>query len=286
MLVQCPHCSKQLNVPDTAAGKKAKCPGCNQVFDIAAPTAVAAAPPVPRPAPPPPPPPARGDAIEDDDRLRRRDRDDDYDDDRGRRRRRDEDDDDRPRSRRDDDYDDDRPRRRDRDDDYDDDRGRRRGSGVKSGGVTGVGVMGIVLGSLDLLLGLCMLIGVLFIGGEGGRGGAFAIPGFGGAMAIMVIVTLIILAWGAMAISAGVGILNRRNWARITMLVVGALGAVAGLIFLLGAIGSLSGPDIPGAGGARMMGFLINFLIAAILIGYCVWAYVVLLNSRNAAEFS
>ncbi len=34
------------------------------------------------------------------------------------------------------------------------------------------------------------------------------------------------------------------------------------------------------------MGFLINLLIAAILIAYCVWSYVVLLNGRNGSEFN
>ena len=44
MLVHCPSCNKNLNVPDSAAGKKARCPGCNNVFGIAAPAAIAVTP--------------------------------------------------------------------------------------------------------------------------------------------------------------------------------------------------------------------------------------------------
>jgi hypothetical protein len=80
MLVQCPSCAKQLNVPDTAVGKKAKCPACTSVFEIIAPPAVAAAPNPSKTTPPPPPVLKNAD----EDRPRRRQRDDDEDDDRPR----------------------------------------------------------------------------------------------------------------------------------------------------------------------------------------------------------
>jgi ribosomal protein S27E len=118
MLVACPSCSKQLNVPDSAAGKKAKCPVCTKVFDIPGGVAVAVA---PAPKAPPPAPPRR-DRIEDEDRPRRRPREDE------------EDDDDRPRGKRgrdrDRDEDIDAPRGRPDDREDDDDRpSRRRGAG-------------------------------------------------------------------------------------------------------------------------------------------------------------
>ena len=34
MKVVCPHCDKRLNVPDELAGRRAKCPGCKQPFDL------------------------------------------------------------------------------------------------------------------------------------------------------------------------------------------------------------------------------------------------------------
>lgn len=63
MLVQCPSCSKKLNVPDSAAGKKAKCPGCAKLFEVVAATAVAPAAPKSPPVRP---------AAEDDVRPRKR----------------------------------------------------------------------------------------------------------------------------------------------------------------------------------------------------------------------
>ncbi len=104
MLVHCPSCNKHLNVPDSAVGKKARCPGCNNVFEVAVPTAVAVTPIVSKP-PPPPAPVADEEAGQP--RRRSRANDDDLDEDRTRRsRRRDEDDDDL------DGTDDDRPMRR------------------------------------------------------------------------------------------------------------------------------------------------------------------------------
>jgi hypothetical protein len=59
--MHCPGCSKKLGFPLQAAGKKARCPACAQVFKIAAPTGDLAAPAAPAaritPPPPPPPPP-------------------------------------------------------------------------------------------------------------------------------------------------------------------------------------------------------------------------------------
>jgi predicted Zn finger-like uncharacterized protein len=59
MQIACPSCQKQLKVPDTAVGKKVRCPNCNGVFQ-AVPEAteiVEAQAKQPRPSPPPPPPP-------------------------------------------------------------------------------------------------------------------------------------------------------------------------------------------------------------------------------------
>src|SRR5262249_2522120 len=51
-VVTCPECTKKLNVPDTAVGKKAKCPGCNAVFAGSAPAPAPAAAPLPLPPEP------------------------------------------------------------------------------------------------------------------------------------------------------------------------------------------------------------------------------------------
>lgn len=45
MIIQCEACSKKLKVPDSSAGKKAKCPGCGEVIYIGSPGASPDAPP-------------------------------------------------------------------------------------------------------------------------------------------------------------------------------------------------------------------------------------------------
>jgi hypothetical protein len=47
MLVPCPSCTKPLHVPDSALGKKAKCPACAAIFDVVARAAVGVTPLVP-----------------------------------------------------------------------------------------------------------------------------------------------------------------------------------------------------------------------------------------------
>ena len=49
MIVICPLCGASITAPDNAAGKKARCPKCNEVIDIKA----------PEPASPSPTPPVR-----------------------------------------------------------------------------------------------------------------------------------------------------------------------------------------------------------------------------------
>lgn len=52
---QCPSCNKQLRVPETAVGKRAKCPGCQHVLTVPAASTISGA--APAPASPPPGPP-------------------------------------------------------------------------------------------------------------------------------------------------------------------------------------------------------------------------------------
>lgn len=189
-------------------------------------------------------------------------------------------------SRRDDDWDDDdRPRRRrneyDEEDDYD--RGPRR-SGGRSGSVTGVGVYGIVLGSLVLLLGICALVGVIFVGAEGGARGMFQIPGMGGGFAIAVIIVMLILAWSILTIVGSIGVLNRRQSGRIITFIVAGLGGVYGLLCVIVAVAVLAQPDPLGvAGGAKAFAFLLYLIIGALFITYLIWAMVALI--KNGYEF-
>jgi hypothetical protein len=170
--IVCPKCSAKLNAPDTAVGKRVKCPkqGCG--------TAIL----VPEPPEPqfevvddkPTPKPAQKKAvkavIEDDPLPKKKSRktfDDDEEDEKPRSKRRRDDDDDeedeKPRSKRrrddDDDEDDDRPKqKRSRDDDEDEDEDRplkkKKKKKKKSGGLPPAAIAGIALGGVLLLGGI------------------------------------------------------------------------------------------------------------------------------------
>ena len=200
---------------------------------------------------------------------------------------------------RDDDWeDDDRPRRRrererdDRDDEEDDyDRPRRRGgAGEKSGAVTSVGVLNIVLGSLITILGLCLMLGGLFAAGAGADVNRFNVnppgaPNPGGMMAFLggmvILFSVVFLLFGVGMILAGVGILNRRNWARILTFVLAAFMAIFALLHLVSLFQTISAPPVPG----KTTAILVALLMVMIEIAYVVLSYTVLLNSRYAGEF-
>jgi len=90
MQIACPECHKQLKVPETAAGKKVKCPGCGEIFQALEEIAeeIQTETPAKRPRPAPPP------VVEEDDERprRRRDEEDEEPPPRSRRRRTDDDD--------------------------------------------------------------------------------------------------------------------------------------------------------------------------------------------------
>lgn len=159
--------------------------------------------------------------------------------------------------------------------------------GPQSGAVTAVAVCNFVLGGLYAVCGVILMaaMGVVakMFGGaieeaaaksgdpqvakaaEGG--GIFAmIAGFGVAVGLCVLVV-----FALPLILAGVGVVKRRQWGRILTLVMGAILGLLGLISLFF--------SLKGGVGAGIVGDLI-------LVGYGVLAYVVLLNAKNAAEFS
>lgn len=113
-VVACPNCSTRMTAPDSAAGKKVRCPKCQAAVPIPAGDEFEV---VDEPAPPPKPAKKKPVVVEDDEPPRKkRSRDEADEDNRPRNKRRrdedDEDEDDRPRKkrRRDDDDEDDEPR--------------------------------------------------------------------------------------------------------------------------------------------------------------------------------
>lgn len=184
-----------------------------------------------------------------------------------------------------DDYDD-RPRRRrrDDDDDYDDDyRGRSIRRAGHSGAVTAVGVISIVLGSLFILLGICVLLGAALTGGAArelrDQPGAGVVGILAGAV---VIVALLILVLAVLLIVGGIGVLNRRNWGRILTLVLGGLSAVVAVFWILVAVSTLNNNAMP---DDRAGPILVSLILVFLHIGYAVLVFVVLLNSVYAEEF-
>jgi hypothetical protein len=133
---------------------------------------------------------------------------------------------------------------------------------ARPGSVTAAGVILIVIGILTLLLGLLVLLGgALF---AGAAGGALEFPDTPGVPAGMVgafagfflVFAVIVLAWGAIQILAGIKVMSGRGWARITGIVL----AVIGILLSLGGL----------AGGEPSSTIISVVLIAA--NAFVIWA--------------
>jgi hypothetical protein len=187
------------------------------------------------------------------------------------------------------------PRRRHRDyDDFDDDerlprRSRRRDREREeaSGVVTSLGTVGIVFGMLHLVgaLGLC-LTGTVFAGMFVGMGHAIAdapqgrgqppppqevvdvCNGVGFFTLLVTVAPALMYAVAAVGLTAGGwGVIKRREWARILMLIV------APVVLLLD-FGSVFLNPLSGA------------IAVALALGYGIFAYIVLLHPENIEEFA
>src|SRR5438105_498898 len=122
---------------------------------------------------------------------------------------------------------------------YPQERRYRRRHESRSGVVTGVGLATLILGSLVLLAGVCGVAGIFIAVAEEAKRGGRASEG---AYLAALLLCLVTLAWGGAAIASGIGLMGRRNWARILALVLGGLGALAGVIFLFLGVAALFSP--------------------------------------------
>lgn len=177
------------------------------------------------------------------------------------------------------DDDDRRRRRRDDDDDYEDDFiDRRFRRAAQSGAVTAVGIINIIDGTLAVLGGLCL--GVIWTQvTQNFRGGPEA--GLMGIVSgVIVMLALLILVVGTLEIIAGVGVLNRKNWARILTLVLGGVASVRALLcafFMISALNNTFADE-------RTVGAVFFGLVVVFSIAYVILVYVVLLNPTHADE--
>ncbi len=181
-----------------------------------------------------------------------------------------------------DDWDDeDRPRRRRRrdEDDYGD---VRRRPDERSGSVTGVGVISIILGSLVLLCGFCVMVsGLAFAGGAGVGAPGNMFP-FQMAAGVLIVIALLFIIFGVLYLVGGIGVLQRRNWGRIMTIVMAAFSALFGILYLIGIVGTLAQPGPP---EGKVIGVLIGLVLAGVFFTHCIMSFVVLLSSNNTAEF-
>jgi hypothetical protein len=176
----------------------------------------------------------------------------------------------------------------------------------RSGMVTGVGVVYLIIGALTVLAGvLIMVLGatlgaVIFGGGQAAgnapvqvdtkgmnpeqakaaqemakavqdtakAGGASA----GGFLAgLGAILGVCVMAFGVIPLLGGIGVIQRKGWGRILTLIWAFVFLIFGLL---------------GLGGMAMSGFNGQGLIQVLIqLGLGIWAIAVLFNSQYAAEF-
>jgi len=176
----------------------------------------------------------------------------------------------------------------------------------RSGWVTTAAVVLFVVGTLSALVGLIFLIlglagGSAFtdlMAGQPGMPEDVDIDAMSGVMtAAMVVIGVIILAWAAAHVAAGVGILAGKGWARVTGMVVSILGFLVTLLALVGTLASMGAASsvmndpefIEEAGGAYSAGELMTATIitTVVFIGPFVVGYLIaaIALARNGAFF-
>ncbi|MCI0460277.1 MAG: hypothetical protein L0Z62_25270 [Gemmataceae bacterium] len=156
------------------------------------------------------------------------------------------------------------------------------GPRAKSGAVTAVGIINLIFAGLTVVVAFIMMFAASLIFGTAAgvadelrqKGfdvkGAEAAGGLAGMLAgAAVCVGVVALLIAGLYVLAGLGVLNRKQYGRIITLVLGALHGLNALLNLT-AIGTVPVQAI--------LGILISG-------GYCIFVYMVLLNSQNAAEF-
>ncbi len=115
---------------------------------------------------------------------------------------------------------------------------------ARPGMITGAGITLIVLGVLTLLLGLIVLLGGALFAGAASGVDSSELPGVGGffgAFAGAIIVfAIIVLGFGVLQFVTGLSVLGGKGWARITGIVIAAIGG----LFALGGLGDPNGATV------------------------------------------
>ena len=95
-----------------------------------------------------------------------------------------------------------------------------------------------------------------------------------------VAVASVSIAGGILLVIAGMGLLRRRRFSRVLTLVLGTLGGMLAVLYGYTLVDELRDGMLTSAQGAVL---LVGLLVHG---GYCVFVFVVLLNRKNAAEFT
>ncbi len=155
--------------------------------------------------------------------------------------------------------------------------------------VTAAGVIAIIFSALGALLGVLVEVSMLVAPGLQTSEGTPGMPP--GTRAIVEVFWLLGLAVAVFGIFAGIGVLRRRGWARITMIVWGGIMAVFSAIsipIILIVFNSLPSTLPPGAATGPFMSFLKVFiaLFYGIPLGIGIWWLVLFTRPRVVAAFS
>jgi hypothetical protein len=156
---------------------------------------------------------------------------------------------------------------------------------ARSGVVTALGVVTLLLGILVLLAGLCAGAGIMLAAADEMHGGP---GGDQGGLVFGLLICLAISLWGGSALASGIGLISRRAWARVLTLIVAGLAALGGLILLFFSVAAWFAPNMAMEGperGILIVGSFILLFGGLILLGYCLWAYLILPRSVYGQEF-
>jgi hypothetical protein len=154
----------------------------------------------------------------------------------------------------------------------------------RSGVVTALGVVTLLLGILVLVAGLCVGAGIMLAAADEMHGG----PGGDQGAIFGLLICLVISLWGGSALASGIGLIGRRAWARVLTLIVAGFAAIGGLILLFFAVAAWFAPNMAMEGPERgflILGSFILLFAGLIFLGYCLWAYLVLPRSAYGQEF-
>jgi len=173
-------------------------------------------------------------------------------------------------------WDDDPRMRRIRRDDYDD-----YGTNPeRSGAVTAIGIVGIVYGGILALFGLCFLFcGLVTFNAPQ--------PFFGTQTpALFILFAVTVLGVSISHIFGGIFLIQRKNAARIFMLVLAGIDFILGILNIASMIFFFSQPQGFGRNGDGMVMMVLQVFSLLVNWGFSTFAFIVLLNGRNAEEFT